>query len=537
MLEQTWKEAGEATAKELLVERCRTDVEAFAFCFFPHYCEYDANKFHRDRYEAWSSFKRRVRWADASPRGSAKSTLVALIKPIHDLCYHLEKFIVIISATAGQAAGKLKDIRSELLENPGLVDCFGPFFESRKVAETEYVAKCGDHKCKFVGYGSGTEMRGIRFGEARPSKIILDDVEDSEEVENEALRSKLDDWFKQVVSKLGDEKTKIEVIGTILHKQSLLATLLENPAYRSSKYQAIVKWSERQDLWDRWQKIYYEVDNIDREEDAEKFFKENEVEMLRGTEILWPERETYYDLMLELAEIGKRAFMKERQNDPQASEECLFDDFGWYTETEDGFLIEDTGHLVLKKDLLQCYGTMDPSTGQTKPRVGKKGDFTCILTGYTDAKGRLFVHDDFTKRVKPTQFINRIFDQNDIYDYDIFGVETNLYRNLLLPNIQTEKKQREKKRQKEGVAAWGIQVQFKDIEQVENKQKRIHTLEPKVKNRFILFNRRLSQEFRHQMTSFPLGEHDDCPDALEMLWSMASKRYGLSGVKIKTVRR
>lgn len=463
--------------------------------------------------------------------------MVALVKPIHDLCYHLEKFIVIISNTADQAAGKLKDIRKELLENVHLVQCFGPFFATKKVAETNYVASCGNHQCSFVGYGAATEIRGIRFGEARPSKIILDDVEHSEEVTNEELRNKFDDWFKQVVSKLGDENTKIEVIGTLLHSKSLLANLLVNPAYEGNKYKAVKTWSTRQDLWDKWEQIYIDLDNPNRKAEAEEFYKANESEMLKDTEILWPAKETYRMLMEERLEIGHRAFAKERQNDPRGAEDSLFDDLGWYTETEEGFLIADTGRLIPKKELLQVFGVIDPATGQTKAKKGKAGDFTCVLTGYTDTKGRLFVHQDYTKRAKPTEYINHIFDLDEVFNYDVFGVETNLYRNLLLENIYATKKEREARYRAEKRKNWGVKMLFQDIEQTDNKEKRIYTLEPKIKNRYILFNKRLSQEFRSQVEAFPKGEHDDAPDALEMLWSLASGRYRMGGIAIEAMRR
>ena len=58
-----------------------------------------------------------------------------------------------------------------------------------------------------------------------------------------------------------------------------------------------------------------------------------------------------------------------------------------------------------------------------------------------------------------------------------------------------------------------------------NKEKRIYTIEPKVYNGYILFNRHLSQEFFDQMWEFPKGKHDDCPDghpSIIWVWCMRS---------------
>ena len=521
-------------ANELLLERCKYDLDLFTRVFFPHYSKHPFNQFHRDCFRDWVSAQRKTRRADAAPRGSAKSTLKALIKPIHDLCYGLETFIVVISNTQDQSAGKLKDIRRELLENPILRRYFGSFFSSTKVAETEFVATCNGHQTMFSAYSSGSEIRGIRFGASRPSKIICDDVEHSEEVNNEEIRKKYSDWFREVVSQVGDENTNIEVIGTVLHKKSLLIELMENPAYASRKYQSIVSWADREDLWQEWRRIYGNLDNSNRLTDADAFYKANETEMLKGTEVLWPAKESYLDLMKLMYEIGRRAFMKERQNEPIASDEALFDTFHWFREVPEGLLVESSGLIVPWADIRPfSYGAMDPATGQTKPKSGKKGDFTSIVSGYLDSKNRLFVHSDWTKRAAPSHYFNAMFDLNDQYKYVKFGVETNLYRNLMLPNIEAARKERERALKASGRADWAIQMALYDIEAIENKIKRIFTLEPKVTNGYILFNRSLSPEFKSQMESFPLGEHDDGPDALEMLWGMANNRYGISSVNVR----
>lgn len=497
-------------ARNLLIERCRTDVEAFALAFFPHYCEYPFNKFHNDCFEDWRVPVRRTRWADAAPRGSAKSTLKALIKPIHDLCYHVETFIVLFSETDRQAVGKLKDIRSELLDNRLLIEHFGNFFRNRSIGEKEFVATCGGHECKFASYSAGAEVRGIRFKENRPSKLILDDAEDSNEVENEELRDKKENWFKQVISKLGNKKTNIDVVGTILHKKSMLMSIKENPVYKFRLYKAVISWSEREDLWLKWRTLYSNLDCDTRLADAAKFYDDNEVEMLRGTEVLWPDYEGYLDLMVEMIEIGRKAFFKERQNEPIAGDQSLFEDMHFFLETNEGFQICNTGVVIPWKELHGVFGVIDPATGQTKAKTGKLGDFTCICMGYTDTKGRLFVSQDWTKRATPTKFINQIFEFYELRNgFEKFGVETNLFRNLLLPNLERERTTREQANKAAGKSPWGIRIPFYDIENVENKHKRIYTLEPKVSNGYILFNKSLSQEFIGQMEAFPLGEHDD----------------------------
>ena len=512
--------------------RCATDLELFALVFFAHYCKYEFNAFHRDTFSDYAYGERNVRRASCAPRGFAKSTLKVLIKPIHDVCYKLEKFIVIISNTEAQTVQKLKDIQTEFITNDLLIAVFGKLIQGRKVGSTDFIAVNGTHQCRFLALGSGTEMRGIRFGDVRPTKIILDDVEHSEEVNNESIRDKMSNWYKDVVSKIGDGETNMEIVGTILHQKSLLVELLKNPVYKSRSYKAIISWSERKDLWDQWTEIYIDLDDDSRQEKAREFYETNKDEMLKGVEVLWPDKEPYYKLQEEIIESGMRSFMKEKQNEPQSDAEKIFapENIWWFRETPQGLLILKNNTLI-PNNVLTAYGAIDPATGQTKASNSKKADFTSIISGYTDTKKRLFVHDVYLKRVAPTQFIQKIFELYEKYKYYKFGVETNLFRNLLLQNIKDEQVRVEKEQKKI------VSVKFYDIDLHENKEKRIYTLEPKVFHGHILFNETLKDTiFMDQLFDFPKGSFDDGPDSLEMLYGLVNNKYAIGGLNKESGR-
>jgi predicted phage terminase large subunit-like protein len=518
---------------ELVRDHCEHDLEAFSVIFFPHYCRFSFNQFHKDCFEYYKENKRNTRRMDGAPRGYAKSTIKTLIKPIHDLCYGYEKYILFISATNTQAIQKLKDIRREILSNDLLADAYGVQFPNKNPGAEAFEVFIKDSGVQLQAVGAGTEIRGLRYGAYRPTKIILDDVEDSEEIFNEELREKTKDWFSEVVSNLGDVGTNIEVVGTILHRDSLLMKIARNPSYESKIYKAIISWATRTDLWDNWKAIYTELENENRALDADKYFQDNKEAMMEGVEVLWPEKEPYHVLMKEMVEKGQRAFMKEKQNAPLPSDEALFDVIHWYREDKErgGLVIEKSGAFIPYKDLY-AFGACDPATGESRSKSNGKLDFTCIVSGYKDTKGRLFVHRDYTKRVRPNVYIAQIFEHYLEMKYDKFAIEYNLYRNLLLENILREKKKIEAERKKNGIGDWGIQVPFYEIEQRDKKEKRIFTLEPKINNGWILFNRTLSMDFMQMIEEFPSGDHDDAPDALEMLWSLANNRYKAEGVKL-----
>lgn len=501
---------------ELLKLRCATDLELFAATFFPHYCTREFNAFHHDFFASAKFDEREIRRVRAAPRGSAKSTLATLIKPIHDVCYGLEKFILVISSTTPLANKKLKDIRSEILANGYLRSVFGVRFPKKKVGESEFAAFSEAGRTYFVALGRGSEVRGIRINEARPTKVICDDIEHSDEVYNEKVRAKTENWYFEDIGKVGDTGTNLEFVGTVLHKDSLLSKLLKNPAYDGKVFQSVISWSEREDLWEKWRTIYIDKSVETHRDDALAYFQANRLEMLRGTKVLWPEKEDYYALMMDMAEGGKRAFMKERQNSPQGEDGQIFEKIHYFRETPEGLKIEATGELV-PWDQLNPLSAMDPSTGQSKAKG--MGDYTVLGVGYKDLKGRLFIHWDSTKRESPTSYIRKIFDVHDRFAFERMALEVNLYRNLLLPNIIDERKRREAEKKKT------VKVQFYAVENTENKRERIYRLEPKVNNAWILFNRGLSREFMLMFEDFPNADHDDSPDCVEMLWNLANNRY------------
>ena len=62
----------------------------------------------------------------------------------------------------------------------------------------------------------------------------------------------LSDWFWRAACKSGDRYTDILVIGTILHQDSLLANLLENPGFSSLKFRAVLS-EPSSPLWQPWE--------------------------------------------------------------------------------------------------------------------------------------------------------------------------------------------------------------------------------------------------------------------------------------------
>ena len=310
--------------------RCEADIRLFAEYFFAHLLGRRPGRLHRELFDLWRRSRTRGslesrsgrRLALAAPRGAAKSTLKTLIFPIHATLYQLERYIVILSATLKQARQRLHNIRSELETNETL-----KVFYAAELAQWD--ARTRDslevNKVRLDAYSAGTEIRGISHRQWRPTLVLLDDVEDSQAVRNMERRERLLQWYNEVIENIGDTYTAIEIVGTLLHPDSLLARLLARPDFQSRTFRSIEQFAERADLWDQWRALFTNLDDPERGQTARDFFNRHRADMLRGARVLWQDKEDYYDLMVQLVTKGRAAFFKEKQNEPAAAQETFFD--------------------------------------------------------------------------------------------------------------------------------------------------------------------------------------------------------------------
>ena len=461
------------------------------------------------------------RMATAAPRGFAKSTVKNLVLPLHSIVYGYEKYIIMISATLKQARQKLKNIRNEILTNQTLREYYGISEPTPKERRSWTQQAININGVQVEAYSAGTEIRGISYGEFRPSRIILDDAEDSGLVESSEGRERLLEWFNEVIENLGDRFTVIEVVGTLLHPESLLSTLLKRPDFDGKIYRAVMSFADNGDLWEKWRLKYTNLSDENRLETARAFFRKNRNNMLRGSSVLWSVKEDYYELMTQMVNQGRRAFYQEKQNDPLSSENRIFnrDSFRYFTLEGNTIRKESPGgksRTVSLKSLVIC-GFLDAAMGKGKTRRGgRRGDFASIVTVGMDSEGFVYVLDAWLKRVPPTKQIARIFDLHERFTYHRFGIEANCFQSLLLLPLEEERERR-----KNAGKAWDVPVS--EVTQREKKETRIMTLEPLVSNGWLLFNRSLPEEFFRQMEDVPEGRHDDGPDALAGAADMAGK--------------
>lgn len=494
------------------------DMEFFGRAYFPHYFSKPSPEFHRELDAIWQQGVLKGRYpltaadtkmisrlpgtrrAVAAPRGHAKSTNLTFKGTMHSTLYGYKHYPIIISDSSEQAEGFLDNIRVEFEENTAILEDFGVLAGS--VWRSNVLLTKTNIKIEAIG--SGKKIRGRKHRNWRPDLIILDDVENDENVRTPEQRKKLKDWFDKAVSKCGDDYTDIIYIGTLLHYDSLLAKTLTNPAYRSIKYKAVIQFSQADDLWQQWETIFTDLSNDDRESEALAFFQAHKEAMLEGTQVLWEEKLSYYDLMVMRVSEGEASFNSEEQNEPINPDDCLFMEewFDYYNEAEVNF----------GDPAFDFFGFIDPSLGKTK-----RSDFSAIVTlAKHKGSGYMYVVDADIERRHPDRIIADVLAKewwlraSFGHGYRKLGAETNQFQWFLKEELA------------KASAKAGLYLPIEEVQQTSDKVMRIQTLQPDVKNKYIKFNRR-HKRLLEQLTQFPMGAHDDGPDALEGARSIAKR--------------
>lgn len=436
----------------------------------------------------------------AAPRGNAKSTIVSMAFVIYCAVYEIKHYIQVVSDTASQANDFLYAIKTEFEDNELLINDFGDLSGEIWTNSDIILANA----VRIQALGAGKKVRGRRYKQYRPDLIVCDDLENDENVMSPDQRKKTKSWFTKALSKAGDERTDIIVIGTIIHYDSLLTHILKNPIYDSKIYKAVISFSASP-LWDQWEELITNLADQNRMETAEAFFKEHEEEMMLGTKVLWEAKEDYYNLMVQRIADGPAAFSSEKQNEPLAD--------------DDRYFLPEWIEFYEDKDIegieLFAVGFVDPSMGK------KGGDYSAIISLGEDPNGYVYILDADIKRRHPDIIINDVILKNDIYHYKFFGVETNQFQEYFKDTME------KKVRELEEIEKKKVRLKLKEVNQHSDKTLRIQSLQPDIKSGRIKFKRD-QQKLIEQLVNFPSASHDDGPDALEGALSLLGKRSAIA---------
>lgn len=474
-----------------IVEQCKEDIELFCKTFFPKIFSGEFCEFHKEVFQSLKDYiinrkNEKYYYVRSAPRGHGKSQLLSFGFPLWCVCYGYAKNILIVSDTNEQAMQFIMAIRDELEENEVLRTTFGDMVGGRVWANTKIQTS---NKIQVVGKGAGQKLRGIKYRQFRPDVIIVDDLENDENVETEAQRMKLLNWFQKALIPCGSISEKIIYIGTVLNYESLLNKLLTQPEYsmwNRKRYQAVTHFSDCP-LWEEWETILKNEEISNANDVAKQFFLDHKQEMMEGAEVLWEDKQPdyYYDLMI-MRIMNPDAFDSEYQNDP-------------VSENQRDFKEEWFQYWEILPEINSIYISVDPSLAKKD-----KADKSAIITLGRGKDNYIYVIEADIQRRKPDKIIDDLISKCITYREKLVkvGIETIQFQYFFAQECGRR------------ALAQNVAIPIEPMQSMSDKALRIKGLIPFIKNGYIKFNRnqkRLLDELRH----FPRGS-DDGLDGLKM---------------------
>jgi len=308
--------------------------------------------------------------------------------------------------------------------------------------------------------------------------------------------------------KAGSAITNVLVAGTLVHRDCLVGRLAHQPTWVKKTFQSLIRYPNNMHLWEEWKDVLFSHSlladltsdkPISPTEAAKAFYEAHKESMDEGAEVLWPEKESLYDLMLLWAE-DKVSFESEKQNrpiDPSSVE--------WGDEYFDyeGFWFDEW--LPANEYTVSTLG-LDPSKG----RDAKKSDYSAYILLRRDKDGWLWVKADIRRR--PTEEIvdDGLALIREFPGIDALICEATMFQHLFEEIFAAHGKQQ------------STDAPFIARDSNIPKIVRIRTLGPYLRRKKIRFHRDpMTQLLVEQLRDFPNGDHDDGPDALEMALSGA----------------
>ena len=396
-----------------------------------------------------------------APRGFGKTSTVNLAFPAKKILFQEKKFIVPISCTATQATMQGENLKRELMTNRFVTGLFGPM-KSDTFSKEMWVTSTGT---AVMPRGAGQQVRGILYGDNRPDLIIVDDLEDGESVRSDEQRAKTKAWFfEDVLNSINRSRKdwKIIVIGTLLHEDSLLANLLEDPG---------------------WYHAHLSI--------CDDNFKSN-----------WPDFMSDADIM-KLVDQYRRmglldSFYREYMGVPIAKESAKFQQgmFKYYKETDKDF--------ISSKKSLENMVILDPA----KTTKVTSDDTAIIGVGIDVKTPKIFVRDIVKGNLHPEQQYTECFDMADRIGARVIGIEVTSLNEFITYPLRTEMIR---------------QRRYYDIVELKaraSKEERISALVPFYRLGFVYHNRGVCGPLETQLMSFPRSKKDDIMDALAYVVEM-----------------
>ena len=498
-----------------------------------------------------------------APRGTGKTTLVNRLIPLWRICYkdfdiamdrQPEAFILIVGRNEPMACQRITEIRRVLERNPLIRQDFGDLVGD-VWAKKETDTKNG---IALRPLGRGSSPRGALIGDVRPTLKLCDDIEDPKRCLNPDLREQDRDWFMtdfMYAGDLGSKRSNTMIVDTVKHPDSLSEHLRTVPGWETLRFEAVTNPKDiyhpsAERLWKEWERFYSDttLDDLEREQKADGFYKLHEKEMSSGVKMLWESELPYLRVRKEVLERGYHSVMRELQNDASDPSMALFDiDHAMtFAVTDDGFKRSD-GRFVPWHDMGGFVTYLDTMGG----RDAAENSFACaVVVVWEPLIGGQLLNPDSLSGVNGyilLAWLDRVALTQQMEHAILLAQRAEA---MLAPAYPKSHFVCEQRPDKDGTIKMSTDHAFRAMkerhrferrimyhEQHQNKEDRIATLEPAITNGWLAFNEKdLPGEFWTQFRQFPSADHNDAPDAVQgavrsRITTTAQQRANLSAAR------
>jgi len=413
-------------------------------------------EFHREMWGLCASANPYV--AFAAPRGHAKSTSITHAYTLCCALFRSRDFILILSDTWSQAVEFLRDLKTELMTNEGIIKDFEVKRLAKDTEDDVIVVMRDNYTFRIVARGSEQKVRGLKWNNKRPNLIIGDDLEGDEQVESKLRRDKFFKWLMKAVLPCGSDDCLYRIVGTVMHFDSALERLLKDPTWVTKRYRAHRSWSD-------------------------------------FSEILWPEKfpeERLREIRFKYLTQGESdGYSQEYLNEPIASGDAFFrpDDF-----------------VTLKPAELESRGIFYVGWDFAVSKA-QRSDYTVCSVWRVNAEGMKDIVDCRRGRWDSKEIIDEMMSVEEAWNPKCHFAERGTIDNALGPFLDTEMMRR------------NIYLNVVKLTPTKDKETRAKTLQGMLKSHHVRFNKDMSLwgEMEEELRRFPKGGHDDIVDALSIV--------------------
>lgn len=454
----------DSETEDMLVE-CAYSTKTMAKLMFPDRFTAEFSSLHDQIFDLIDSGAPRV--AIAAPRGIGKTSIVSLALAARKMLFRLCHFYVYVSNSATSGELQTENLKFELASNKlikaffGRVKTKGAEGLDESFSKKAWVALANT---LVLPRGSGQQVRGILYHNWRPDLIVIDDLEDTETIENEEVRAKRKQWFNadllKCVSRV-EKDWQLVYIDTLKHEDSLLQELIDSNS---------------------WESVRLEICDDDLNPTAPEFMPREEI--LR--EYNYHKDENILDV-----------FYREFRNLPISTEDANFKPEYFHHYEEADLMNPKVGSPPNLTNVV----IIDPA----KTVKMHSAESAVVCWGISRSDKKMYFRDCVSACMYPDELYTAAFDMVVNMGAFILAVEVTSLEQFIVQPIKNEMRVR------------GITVQFLELKaggnHAKTKIQRVRTLVPHYRHGYVYHNRTICGKLETQLLGFPRSKKWDVMDA------------------------